>query len=384
MTDPITNRSDLAAEDSSRDASPVAAGARAVHGAPRAPPSEAARRRGGNPGRLINRATETPMRLGAVFAIVIGLALATAIAAWVGFGALFAALSRVGLRGLGVLCGYSVLPFCLLGSAWFTLAREEPPRRWPVFVWSRIVRDSAGDLLPFSHLGGFFIGARAAIERGVPAQSAYATTVVDVTTEMIAQLGFTGLGLGLLAMGLGAHSGQGALMGAGLVGLALTAVGAVAFVTLQRRAGGLAERLIGRFLPGAAARTSQVVGAIVDIYRHPGRIAIAAALHLAAWIASAAGVWLALRLSGVAIPLTAVLAVESLVGAVRSAAFIAPMGIGVQEASYALLAPLFGLSPELALAVSLLKRARDLVIGVPALLTWQGLEGLKLVNRASG
>jgi putative membrane protein len=324
------------------------------------------------------------MRLGAVLAVVLGLVVATGIAAWVGFGAIFAALTRVGWAGLATLCAYTVLPFCLLGTAWFLLAPGAPARRWSTFVWARIVRDSAGELLPFSHLGGFVIGARAAIERGVPPTTAFATTVVDVTTELVAQLGFTGLGLGLLAMGLGASSAAAGLLDAGLAGLALTAAGAVAFVFLQRRAGGLVERLAARFLPGAAAQTGQVVEAIVGLYRHPARIALASAVHLAAWIASAVGVWLALRAAGIRLPLGGLLALESLVLALRSAAFMAPMGIGVQEASYALLAPLFGIGPELALAISLLKRARDLVIGAPALLAWQGLEGLRLAKPPSG
>jgi putative membrane protein len=321
------------------------------------------------------------MRFGALFAVVLGLAVATAIAAWVGFGAIYAALTRVGWLGLAALCAYSFLPFCLLGSAWYALAPGRPARRWPLFVWSRIVRDSAGELLPFSHLGGFVIGARAAIERGATPVTAFSTTVVDVTTELIAQLGFTGLGLGLLAMG--AHAADNALIEAGLAGLGLTALGAVAFVLFQRRAGGLVERLVARFLPAAAARTGQVVEAIVALYHRPGRIALASAIHLAAWIASAVGVWLALWVAGVRLPLTGLLALESLVLALRSAAFVAPMGIGVQEASYALLAPLFGISPDLALAISLLKRARDLVIGAPALVAWQGLEGLRLANRPS-
>jgi hypothetical protein len=37
--------------------------------------------------------------------------------------------------------------------------------------------------------------------------------------------------------------------------------------------------------------------------------------------------------------------------------------------------PLFGLPAEMGLAVSLLKRGREIAIGVPALLMWQGLEG---------
>jgi uncharacterized membrane protein YbhN (UPF0104 family) len=160
----------------------------------------------------------------------------------------------------------------------------------------------------------------------------------------------------------------------------LTGLGAVAFVGLQRRGGDLMQRLVDRFLPAAAARTGTVVDAIDRLYHRPTRIAAAVLIHLAAWVGSAVGVWLALRLAGVRIELTSVLAIESLVGALRTAAFIAPMGIGVQEASYALLGPLFGLGPELSLAVSLLKRARDLAIGVPTLLTWQGLEGARLVR----
>ena len=52
------------------------------------------------------------------------------------------------------------------------------------------------------------------------------------------------------------------------------------------------------------------------------------------------------------------------------AAFV-PAAIGVQEAGYAMLAPLFGLPAEMGVAVSLLKRAREIALGVPALLYWQ-------------
>jgi glycosyltransferase 2 family protein len=243
-----------------------------------------------------------------------------------------------------------------------------------------MVRDASGELLPFSHLGGFIIGARAAIERGISPTAAFATTVVDVTTELLAQLGFTGLGLGLLAARLGAYSTHGDLFGAAFVGLGLIVVGAAGFIVLQRRGGGLVQRLVDRFLPAAAARTGRLVEAVNGLYRRPVRTGAAVLIHLAAWVASACGVWLALRLAGVRLDLTAVLAIESLVCAVRTGAFAAPMGIGVQEATYALIGPLFGLGPELSLAVSLLKRGRDLAIGVPVLLAWQALEGARLLR----
>jgi uncharacterized membrane protein YbhN (UPF0104 family) len=59
---------------------------------------------------------------------------------------------------------------------------------------------------------------------------------------------------------------------------------------------------------------------------------------------------------------------ESLGQAIRGAAFAIPGALGVQEGGYLLLAPLAGLSPETALALSLAKRARELLLGVPGLL----------------
>ena len=99
------------------------------------------------------------------------------------------------------------------------------------------------------------------------------------------------------------------------------------------------------------------------------------ALHFAGWIASAIGTWIAFRLIGAPVDLAAVLAIESLVYATRSAAVLVPNALGVQEAAYAVLAPLFGVGAEFGLAVSLLKRARDIAVGVPILLIWQAVEG---------
>ena len=70
--------------------------------------------------------------------------------------------------------------------------------------------------------------------------------------------------------------------------------------------------------------------------------------------------------------------------AARSIAFAVPNAVGVQEGAYILLGASFGLTPETALALSLLKRARDLTIGVPALVAWQLLESGRLWRRIAG
>jgi hypothetical protein len=66
---------------------------------------------------------------------------------------------------------------------------------------------------------------------------------------------------------------------------------------------------------------------------------------------------------------------------VRTSAFVVPNAVGVQEGAYILLGATFGLTPEMALALSLLKRARDIAIGVPTLAAWQALEGGRLWRR---
>jgi putative membrane protein len=319
-----------------------------------------------------------------LIAVGLGLVAATAVVGFVGFGGVLAALTRIGWRGLTILIAYSSLPFALLGSAWFSLEKPWRVRRLGLFVWARMVRDASGELLPFSHLGGLVIGARAATLQGLSASWAAATTVVDVSAELVAQIGFTALGVTLLITRLDAASAREGLISAALAGMAITAMATAGFIAFQRRGLGLVESLVGRFLPSAASGASETVAMVNELYRHPGRLANAVVLHLAAWIASALGVWLALRVAGVAIGPLAVLGLEALVMAVRSAAFVAPMGIGIQEASYAVLGPLFGLGPEVSVALSLVKRARELAVGLPVLAIWQGLESRRLIGGAPG
>ncbi len=320
------------------------------------------------------------MKLGVALAMVLGLAVATVIVGYFGFASVLLAVSRIGWRGLGALCLYTALPFCLLGGAWYVVSPAGGSARLSGHILARVVRDSAGELLPFSHVGGFVFGARAAVLAGLSPTAAFSTTVVDVTTELIAQLGFIGLGLGLLVVRLGPSNARGGLVVSVALGLALTTAAAVALLALQRRGAGLAEKLAQRFAPEAARRTGDLGRALNALYDHPARIAAAVALHLCAWVASAIGAWFALWVGGVPIRLEAIIAVESLVGAARTAGFFAPMGIGVQEAAYILIGPVLGLGPELSLALSLVKRARDIAIGAPALLIWQFVEGRRVLG----
>jgi putative membrane protein len=237
-------------------------------------------------------------------------------------------------------------------------------------VWGRIVRDAAGEVLPFSQLGGILIGVRALILRGIAAPPAFASSIVDVTTEMMAQIVFILIGVTLFA----AHSSS-ELPAATITGIVFVLAGSVAFIVLQRRGLVLAEKLAARFIPAVARQTREFHVAVKDIYDHPSHLALSSTIHLIGWIVSAIGTWLTIRFIGGHIDIAGAIAIESVLCALRSAAVFVPGALGVQEAGYVLMLPLFGLPPEMGLAVSLLKRGREIAIGVPVLLMWQGLEG---------
>ena len=107
-------------------------------------------------------------------------------------------------------------------------------------------------------------------------------------------------------------------------------------------------------------------------------------LHLACWILGAGETWLIFHVMHVAVSLRASLVIDSLVGAIRAASFFVPVAIGVQEGGYVLLCGLFGISPATALAFSLARRARDVLIAAPVLLSWQWREALKLFPAGTG
>ncbi len=80
--------------------------------------------------------------------------------------------------------------------------------------------------------------------------------------------------------------------------------------------------------------------------------------------------WLTLYLMGAATGFAAAMMLESLSFAARSAAFLIPSGWGAQEATLMALAAVAGLSPDNALALGLVKRAREFAVGLPGLAAW--------------
>ncbi len=310
-----------------------------------------------------------------IFLALIGLALGTLLIGWFGAGGVFAAALALGWRGFFwlLLCQLGILAW--LGLAWRTLLPTGLPL---IYVWGRMVRDSAGNCLPFSQMGGFIFGARAITLHGVSARRAVASTFVDVTIEFLAQLAFAGVGLIVLIL----RMPESALVWPLALGLGAAAVGGAVFIALQQGIGtifrAIAERISAGWLRQQTARIGALEGELSGIYQRIPRLALAGSAHFLGWIFAGLTTWLALHFLGAEIDVASAVATEAILQVGLNFAVLVPGSLGVQEAILAALGALFGIAPEVTLAFSLIRRARDLAIGIPVLLLWQVFEARRV------
>jgi uncharacterized membrane protein YbhN (UPF0104 family) len=150
--------------------------------------------------------------------------------------------------------------------------------------------------------------------------------------------------------------------------------------SMFRRLHGLVRPLVGdsALAAGAAALDDEIRTCL----RRWRPLLYAGILQFAAFCSGVFEIWFALRLFGHPVDIGAALLLESLTQAIRHLAFVIPAGLGVQEAGLVLVGQALGISAELALAVSMAKRMRELLCGLPALASWQWAEARRLQRLA--
>lgn len=306
-----------------------------------------------------------------------GIALITALVVYFGVGDVVRALASVSVQGFGLYTAAQLGITAGLGLCWRMLLRSRKRGNYWLCVWGRLVRDATGEFLPFSQVGGYVLGARVMTLHGVNASDAAASTLADITTEFLAELIFIGIGLSLMA-----HlAPQSRLLVPVAAGLCIAVVMGFGLVLAQRGGSkvfrGIALKIAGT-TSGAAQQMDRLQASLDDAYGRRSRLALAVFFHLVCWFGTGTASYIGFHALGVALPFTSAVAIEAMLHAIMAVAFFVPGRVGIQEASYALLGTIFGIPPEIALSLSLLRRARDFVIAVPVLLFWQGVEARRL------
>jgi putative membrane protein len=283
--------------------------------------------------------------------------------------------------GVAAVAAFHVVPLVVDAVAWQVLIL--PPDRLSLAAAVRLrwMAESVNALLPTASVGGEFVRARLAGFEGVRPAPAGASVIVDVTIGLITQAAFAFIGLVLLARFDGADASLllSVALGLGafslLVGLLLVLQNRGAFAFLTRR---IARFSGAQRWPGLAAGGAELDRSVGALYRQRRVILGSSLWRMAGWVVGAGEIWLALYFLGHPIGLGEAVLVESLIQAVRTAAFIVPAGLGVQEAAFLLIAGAVGVPAPSALALALIKRAREILLGVPGILAWQVSEASRL------
>jgi putative membrane protein len=271
-------------------------------------------------------------------------------------------IGLIGLAHLGALLTDTL--------GWRALLSQQP-RLLLMFI-DRWIGNSVNSLLPVAQIGGEFVRARLLTRAGISGPVAGASVVVDVTVGLVTQVAFVLLGIGLyVAM----QGGAVWLLQAG-AGIATFSLLLLAFGLLQHR--GLFLRLArifehttrGRAWQGLVGSAAALDREIVARYQDRTRLSICAAWRLLGWLWGSAEVWLAFWLLGHPVGLAEAVILESFGQTMRSVAFMLPGGLGAQEGGIVAGGLMLGIGPDLALAIALIKRARELAYGVPGLVAW--------------
>lgn len=275
-------------------------------------------------------------------------------------------------------------PTALMNArCWHLLFAPDRAPTFPQAFYAQWMGRAVNTLLPVASIGGEVVKARVLTLWGIDGGHAAASAVVDKTVQVITIVVWGAAGAGLLA---GMALGDGLAVPA-LTAMALLGAGAAGFFAVQK-AGmfGIVARAAHRVTKsghaGEFVGKAEAADAIVrEVYARRGRLAAAAAWRMAALVLQSAEVWLAAYLLGFPIGVVEAVMLKSLSSTLSDAAFVVPNSYGVQEGAFVVLGALIGMSADMALAVSLAIRIRELIIDVPGLVFWQHAEGRALFRR---
>jgi putative membrane protein len=306
---------------------------------------------------------------------LLGLPIGIAVVAWLVMRAdpavLFGVFPRIGWGFVAILVARAATVVIDCG-AWRCLLPRRGRPSFAAMLPLRWIAESINTTLPAAQIGGEVVRARLLQRRlDGPARGA-ASVAVDFCLSLLGQILFTLLGFVLLARVSDAGWWPAAIAAALVPLFAVASWELLVRRSLLAAATGWAEWIGQRRLAAALQALGAALGLLAE---SRAALAWSLSLHAASWVGHAGEVWLTLWLMGASTGAAEAVLLESLSLAARSAAFLIPSGWGAQEAALVALAGVTGLPAETALALGLVKRAREFAIGLPGLLAWAIAEG---------
>ncbi len=284
---------------------------------------------------------------------------------WLGAAGIGAAVWRA-LPALPAALAVHAVQLSISGVGWWLLL--PPPRpRLRLLLRVRWVREALNTLLPLGGLGGGVASTRLlARDTGMSMAAATASTTGDLTCEAASQAPYLIAALAVVAL---LAPGQLSPARAALAVVPIT-LGAAGFVVAQRMGMmRLFERLAARL--GFESAMAGLHDGLMELHARPAQFGLSILVHTVGWSLGGAEVWVILQAIGHPVSGGAAFAIEGLGMAARSIGFALPSGLAAQEAGFVLVCAAFGVNAPDAVAMSMVKRVRELVVAVAGVIVWR-------------
>jgi putative membrane protein len=319
------------------------------------------------------------MKRRTIWGLAIGVVLLVAVFAQHDPGAIFAAVIGIGWGAFAIL-PWRIASIFSSAAGWACLYCRADRLPYVHLVQGRWISEAVNHLLPMAQIGGNVVRGRLAYRAARSRQSRLTGTaiaailIVDITGALAARLVLVATGFLLLwqrqILGF-----AGAMIGIGLSVVPLLFLLAIQHRRLLSRAAGLLRRPNWHRLLAAVDATAQDLAThLAALYRQWGALMLDVIWHVIAGLFRVGETWTILLLLGRPVSVVEALLIEVMASTVRALAFLIPGGLGAQEGGFLLICHLLGIAPILALALAVTKRARDVALGLPALVDWLVLE----------
>lgn len=301
-------------------------------------------------------------RWGKLLALCLGLSLFLWILGQVGLEETFTQIRQVGWSFPSLLLPSLVMALLFSISWWSTLPPGVP------FASTFLIRaagEAVNTITPLAYLGGEPLKASLLRRLGVPLTDGLASVVVTKTMTAFAYALFIFLGLACALPRTREFSS--ALLGGVGVGLFLALSVLALYYSQTRGLFSLLHRLVYRLgVRGEAWMAKRegleiLDGKIAMLYRSGSPLAACLVFSLVGWLTTAIEAYFFLWAMGAPVDVLTAMVIQALLLGVKAATFFIPANLGAQEGGTVLIFIGLGMSGEVAMAFSLLRRAREIL-----------------------
>jgi putative membrane protein len=284
---------------------------------------------------------------------------------------------------LAVIPFFHLLPLFLDSFEWWLLFPAESRPRLRIIFWARFLGESFSNLVPAAQVGGDIVRARIAVFHGTAMAVSVGTVLVDITVSVFIQTLFTLVGVSLLIW----VTGRTNLLGPTLLGAPFAILAVAGFFFVQRWG---MFRLFGAIISRCAKeeswrslvlKTSELDQVLRKIYSRIGPLAACCLVTMISFLTGSLEVWIGLHALGVTANFEKALILECVGQGIQTVLCLVPGALGVREGGYIVIGGLLGIPGDAAFALALIRRARELALGLPGLLAWQLTEGRHLLRQ---